>query len=273
MTAEMTVSQHRICLEVCVDSHHGIEEAVKGGADRLELCSALAVGGLSPSVALIDHAKQSAQDRGIPVVSMLRPRPGGFCYTSAEKAGMLQEVQRIATAGLDGIVVGALIETPSPSSNNHLKNTAPNTYWLDEAFLHDIVLECKRNSLSITLHRAIDLINDPVKAAVRAAEIGFDRILSSGGELDAASGLDMLTAMHNAVRGRLSIMPGSGISIDNLRRFLNAFELVDIHASCSTTSASDEALVNMGFAEATMKQTCAHKVSQLKHTLQNQTTL
>src|SRR5689334_17374550 len=159
-------------LEVCVESVSGVAAAVAGGADRVELCSALELGGLTPSAALLAHAVAT----GLPVHAMVRPRAGGFVPGPDELALMLDEIRRTAALGAAGVVVGALL----PDGR------------LDEAALARM-REAARD-LAAVLHRAVDLTPDPVAATARAVALGYDKVLSSGGARTAVGGAAVLRA-------------------------------------------------------------------------------
>jgi copper homeostasis protein len=198
-----------VVLEVCVDSLGGLQAAIAGGADRIELCAALDVGGLTPSAGLM----QAAAACPVPVMAMIRPRSGDFAYTAAEVALMRTDIAAARAAGLAGVVLGAT------------RGAA-----LDRDVLADLVASAQ--GLDLTLHRAVDLCDDAEAAVEAAMTLGFRRILSSGGAASAAQGLSRLAAMTAAARGRIAIMPGAGLSAEavGLLRPLGATE---IHASCS----------------------------------------
>ncbi len=229
-------------LEVCVDDARGLEAAIEGGADRIELCSALAVGGLTPSPGLIRLAAEAP----MPVYAMIRPRAGGFVYDAADLGQMERDIVRVAEAGLEGIVVGA--------------NRPDGT--LDDDVLKRLLAV---SHLPATLHRAIDLTPDPEAAVETAVTLGFERILSSGGEKTALEGLGMLERLARRAADRITIMPGSGISVENVEAFLESGLFREIHASCSSADAVGSAKeLALGFAVASPKRTDAEKVRALR---------
>ena len=156
----------RVLVEVCLDSAEGLAEAVAGGADRIELCAALAVGGLTPSAGLM----QAAARCPVPVLAMIRPRAGDFVFSPAEVAIMLADIAAARAAGLAGVVLGASL----PGGR------------LDRAILAR--LTDAASGLDLTLHRAFDLVPDIAPAIELAADLGFRRILTSGQAATAAEG-------------------------------------------------------------------------------------
>lgn len=200
----------RILLEVCVDDPEGLLAARNGGADRLELCSALALGGLTPSPALVSLAARE----GIAALSMIRPRAGDFVWTPAEVAAMEAEIAHLRTAGAQGVVVGASL----PDGR------------LDGAVLARLLRAAE--GLDVTLHRAIDLAPDPEEAVSLAVELGIPRILTSGGAARAVEGMDRLDRMMRSAAGRLTVMPGAGVAPEALPA-LSRLPLAEVHASCS----------------------------------------
>lgn len=235
----------RIALEVCVDSAAGVEAAVNGGADRLELCAALPLGGLTPSVALL----ALVADCPIPVMAMSRPRAGDFCWSPIERRSICIEIAQMRNAGVAGVVIGA-----SMSDGR-----------LDVAALADMIAAAE--GMDITLHRAIDLVPD-IDAAMRACvALGIRRVLSSGGEAKATGGMERLISMANY---GVSVMPGGGVSADNAGQFAERLPfLSEIHASCSTpiSAATHSKVKALGFQLAGARVTDAAVVRQLRSVL------
>lgn len=234
-------------LEVCVDTAEGLAAAIAGGADRIELCSALSLGGLTPSVGLMILAAKAP----IPVFAMIRPRPGDFVFSAVELETMQQDIAAAQSAGLAGVVLGA-------SNTDHTLNTN---------ILTDLMSSVE--GLGTTLHRAIDLTPDMKDAVEEAVELGFDRILSSGGQPTAFDGREMLYKMHLWAGGRIGIMAGSGVTEKSALKILQTAPLLELHASCSesvTTPLSKA--VEFGFSSETIKVTSAQKVAALKKAIQ-----
>jgi copper homeostasis protein len=232
-------------LEVCVDSAEGLAEAVAGGADRIELCAALALGGLTPSAGLMALAAQCR----VPVVAMIRPRAGDFVWTDAEVAMMEAEIATVRAAGLAGVVLGASL----PDGR------------LDVRVLRRLVVAS--TGLDLVLHRCIDLVPDMDAALEEAVALGFHRILTSGGEATAEAGAAQIAALVVRAAGRIAIMPGSGVTPDNAG-MLKGLGIAEIHASCSVSTPLAGRVVEMGFAPWVWRQASADRVRALRRALE-----
>lgn len=227
-------------VEICVDSPQGIAAAVRGGADRIELCAALALGGLTPSVGLMT----AAADCGVPVHAMIRPRAGGFRWSHADLTAMRDEVVAVGEAGLAGIVIGALDDRGG----------------LDLPALRALMTDAA--GLSVTLHRCIDLIEDRVTAMEQAIDLGIGCILTSGGAQRAVEGMGELGRLIDHAAGRITIMPGSGITaatVDDLR----GLSPLAIHASCGVSVKEDAEVVRLGFGPIDRRETSEQAVREL----------
>ena len=161
-------------LEICVDSLASARAAVSAGADRLELCSALAVGGLTPYTALLRQIRAESQ---IPVRCLMRPRAGDFLYTPEEVEQMRMQILELKKEGADGFVIGCL---------------TPNGY-LDKGALAPLIEAC--GDCGITLHRCIDVSADPEQTYRDAMDLGIDTVLTSGGASSCRGGKDSLRAL------------------------------------------------------------------------------
>jgi len=201
-------------LEVCVDTAEALAIAQAETLARIELCSALDLGGLTPSVGMM----QLAADSPVPVYAMIRPRGGSFVFTDQEEKIMLADIQAARTAGLAGIVLGA-----SQPDNR-----------LNADMLQRLSAAC--GPLRRTLHRAFDLVPDPFEALETAIALGFDRILTSGCALDAVSGIPVLKALVHEAKGRLSIMAGSGVTHANAKMIVRQTGVQALHGSFRTSS-------------------------------------
>ena len=184
-------------LEVCVDSTASALAAKRGGADRLELCADLVIGGTTPSLALLRQVKA---ETGLPVRALLRPRFGDFCYDHYELAQMEQSAAELVEAGADGIVTGVL--TPDGV--------------LDVDALRPIYAAARRAAaaagrpVACTLHRAFDVCRDPFAALAAAKELGLATILTSG------QGAELLRQLVEAAGSDVEILVGAGVSAGNL---------------------------------------------------------
>jgi copper homeostasis protein len=228
-------------LEVCVEDVAGLYEAIAGGADRIELCSALGLGGLTPSAGLM----QAAAETGVPMAVMIRPRAGSFLYTPDEITVMKADIATARSLGLGAVVFGA--------------NRAD--YTLDTLALGD--LAAASWGMEMVLHRAIDLCPDVETAVEEAIGLGFARILTSGGEVRAEDGIDRIARMIEIAAGRIAIMAGSGITVETWPAFED-LGLEEVHASCTQSAAGDPVLQVMGFEGAVLRQTDRARVAALK---------
>ncbi len=234
----------RIMLEICVDDAAGISAAATGGADRIELCAALGLGGLTPSAGLIALAAETA----LPTMVMIRPRAGDFVWSSAEMRAMRAEIAAVRAAGLAGVVIGASM----PDGR------------LDAAALAELVAQA--SGLDITLHRAIDLVPDVAEAMRLCQSLGIKRVLSSGGAKSAELGLGRLVEM---AKSGISVMPGGGVNSANLARFVEQLPLREIHASASALLPPplDPQITNFGFQPSGARSTDSAKVRALRQAL------
>lgn len=203
-------------VEICLETPQGIQAALSAGADRLELCAALDVGGLTPSMGLMRYAAQCP----LPALAMIRPRAGSFIFDTDEAAVMRDDIRAAHTAGLAGVVLGAL------RPDRHLD--------------HDLLLrlsdDCK--DMERTLHRAFDLTQDPFAELEFAISAGFTRILTSGQKPTAPEGADCLARLQEEARGRIIILAGSGVKADNASALIHRTGVAEIHASCRKPSVS-----------------------------------
>ncbi|MDO5611714.1 MAG: copper homeostasis protein CutC [Paracoccus sp. (in: a-proteobacteria)] len=199
----------RPILEICVDDPQGLAVACANGAERIELCAALAVGGLTPAPGLIALAR----DCGVPCHAMIRPRPGGFVYTPDELRAMQADIAAVQAAGLPGIVTGVSLP------DGQLDRDAM-------ARLRDA------SNGQATVHRAFDLAPDPFAALNMLVDLGFDRILTSGGAATAVAGADRIAALVQAAGGRIEIMPGGAVDTAAVPLLL-PLGVDALHASCA----------------------------------------
>ena len=187
-------------LEVCVDSYASAMAAVRGGADRLELCSALAVGGLTPSAALL---RQIRRVSSIPIRCLMRPRGGDFLYTPEGIEQMAMEIRELHLAGADGFVIGCLTADGS----------------LDREAMKPL-LEAASGA-GLTLHRCIDVSRDPVQTYRDAAEMGIDTVLTSGAAGNCVAGMETirtLLTLREEAQGP-EVLIGAGVSAKVIERF------------------------------------------------------
>lgn len=201
----------RVILEVCVDTPVGLARAITGGADRIELCSALALQGLTPAPGLMAIAAEAK----IPVYPMIRPRHGDFVYGPDDLDAIMRDIDAVRDAGLAGVVIGA--------------NTTSGA--LDVDVLSMLVAHAE--GLGVTLHRAFDLTPDPLAALETAIDLGFERILTSGGALNAMAGHETIAALVEQASGRIAILAGGGVNPANVAEIVARTGVREVHGSCS----------------------------------------
>jgi copper homeostasis protein len=190
-----------ILLEICCGSIDDAIQAEKGGADRVELCSALFLGGLTPSIGTIKEAKQRLK---IPVMAMVRPRGGGFCYTDAEFATMERDAEAAIESESDGVVFGILQDGGAIDVRRTKRMRQ---------------LIGKRQAV---FHRAFDVTPDPFKALEQLVDLGITRVLTSGQKDTVPEGVELIAELIERAGKRIEILPGGG----GLRPF-NMAEIID----------------------------------------------
>lgn len=208
---------HPVLIEVCVDSVASAVAAERGGAQRVELCSDLLEGGLTPSIGLIEAVRSRVS---IGVNPIVRPRPGDFCYSDEEIDIMRRDIAALKTAGADGVVFGIL------DSAGHID--VPRTRELVEL----------ARPLSVTFHRAFDMAADLDRALEDVCATGSDRILTSGGEQDSFHGIEAIARLVRAAGGRIQIMAGGGIGHHNAATILERTGVPEIHVGLATPVTS-----------------------------------
>jgi copper homeostasis protein len=195
-------------LEICCGSIDDAIQAEIGGADRVELCSALFLGGLTPSIGTIQEAKRRLK---IPVMAMVRPRGGGFCYTDAEFATMERDAEAALDAGADGVVFGILKE----DGRIDQRRSARMRKLIGE---HQAVF-----------HRAFDVTPDPFKALEQLIDLGITRVLTSGQKDSAPEGVELIAKLVGRARKRIEILPGGGIRPYNMNDIVRRTRCRQIH--------------------------------------------
>jgi copper homeostasis protein len=188
-------------VEVCVTALNSIKNAAAAGANRVELCSALGVGGVTPSAGLILEAVKLNL---LPIHCLIRPREGHFTYTSEEVTVVEQDILTAKELGCKGVVIGAL----TPEFHLDVKRLKR---W-----------KALAGDMYVTFHRAFDVVQEPLQALEQLIDLGFDCVLTSGQEEKAIQGFSALEEWNKKLGERIVIMPGSGISEKNCVQFKEA---------------------------------------------------
>lgn len=213
-------------LEICVNDIESAIKAEQAGADRIELCSNLAEGGITPSVGYVEFANNHLS---IPVFPIVRPRGGDFLYTDAEFEIMLHDVKQFAALGCKGVVLGIL------KANGEI----------DVQRTKKLVLAA--NTMEVTFHRAFDRTNNSVKALHDVIETGCKRLLSSGLYKTAYEGRMVLKQLVKDAANKIIIMPGSGVRSNNLKDLMHIIETSEFHSSASKKTGSSMLFKNTNF--------------------------
>ena len=204
----------RILLEVCVDSIDSALAADRGGADRIELCSSLLEGGLTPSPGVISTVLGKVS---LSVFVMIRPRGGDFCYSDDEFKAMEQDVLTAKQLGADGVVFGILTQEGRVDIDRSQR-------------LVDLA-----RPLKITFHRAFDMSRDLSEALEDLIRLRVDRVLTSGGEQNVELGQSMISNLQRQAKDRIIVMAGAGITENNVGQLVSITRVREIHASLKSS--------------------------------------
>lgn len=213
-------------LEIAVQDLIGAVTARNRGADRVELCSSLELGGITPSAGLIESVVSGVEPE-FPVHVLVRPRPGDFCYSPDDLDVMMEDVRRAVAAGAAGVVIGSL----------HRVKTG---LVIDRVVL-DLVVEAASGA-EVTFHRAFDLVDDLTRAAEDLVDGGVHRVLTSGRAADAHSGIGEIAELVRVADGRIEVMAGGGVRVGELA------ELVHKRVDAIHLSAKRVRQVNGGYS-------------------------
>lgn len=202
-----------IVVEICCGSYYDALMAKQGGASRIELNSALYLGGLTPSLATLLQVKK---DTDLTVICMLRNRGGGFCLKEEDYLILKEDCRLMLEHGADGIAFGFLTEDQT----------------IDLIKTKEIVTMIHSYHKTAVFHRAFDCVKDPILAINQLIEIGVDRVLSSGGKKTAIQGANLLSQLQQQYGNQIEILVGSGVNETNVKHLLDQTGVKQVHSSC-----------------------------------------
>lgn len=198
-------------IEACVDSYQSCVNATNGGADRLELCSHLIIGGCTPTIPVFKQVQRDCKNVKINV--LIRPRFGDFLYTEDEIEAMCEDIATFRDLGANGVVIGAL--TPDGDLDIEVMKR---------------MMACA-GDMDVTLHRAFDMTRDPFKTLEEAIELGCKTILTSGQQSNVVEGKDLLKEVYEKAAGRIDIMAGCGVKKWNIQEIHDHTGIVVFHTT------------------------------------------
>lgn len=240
-------------LEICAGSVESAIAARDGGAERIELCAALEIGGVTPSAGVITEARKV---EGLVLNVIIRPRGGDFLYNGYEVACMEKDICTCKRLGADGVVIGAL--------------TAEGD--IDTATCKRLIAAA--DGMSITFHRAFDMCRNPKEALEQLISLGCHRVLTSGQAATAEAGIPLLKELVEQANGRIIIMPGCGVNSGNAANILHATGAGEIHASARKSVGSGMLFRHRGVSmgnpdsdEYARKETDADEVRAIKESI------
>ncbi len=220
-------------IEIVVYNIESALRAQEGGADRIELCDNPAEGGTTPSFGTIEAVRQNVN---MDVYVMIRPRGGDFHYSNYEFHCMKRDIDQCQKISVDGVVFGIL--------------NADGT--LDKKRCKELIDRAR--PLKVTCHRAFDMTRDPFEAMEDCIEVGFHRILTAGHQTTALKGVDLIEQLISKAKGRIAIMPGSGVNENTVEELVRKTKATEIHFSATAFRESameyrNEAIAGMGSDE------------------------
>jgi copper homeostasis protein len=199
-----------VILEIAANSVASALAAQEGGAGRVELCTALELGGLTPSYGKIALAREKLT---IPLYVLIRPRAGDFLYSALECETMLRDIEACARTGCDGVVLGVL------NADGHV----------DMPRCRPLISTA--GAMGVTFHRAFDLVRDPLAALEDVIALGCERVLTSGAQASAVEGSVLIRDLVAQANGRLAVMLGAGVTVQNIVALAVATGAHEFHAS------------------------------------------
>lgn len=227
------VNENRI-IEICCGSYEDALAAFKGGAKRIELNSALYLGGLTPSLGALILTKKNTS---LKVISMVRPRGAGFCYSDEDFEVMKADAALLMENGSDGIAFGCLTSD----------------CMVDEKKTGEIINIIKKYNGEAVFHRAFDCVKDPYKAMEKLIELGAHRVLTSGQEQKAIDGICLLADLQKKYGDKIQILAGSGVNSSNALEIMEKTGISQVHSSCKDwkkDSTTEKENSSMSFAYA-----------------------
>ena len=210
---------NKIDLEICAQSLTSAVTAQAGGADGIELCTALEVGGLTPSAATIMEARRLLT---IKISVLIRPRSGDFCYSDLEFGLIKKDILFCKEHGINGVVVGVL----KPNQEYDMKRMTEIAYIA--------------RPMELTAHRAFDQTPDAAEALDQLIQMGYNKVLTSGQKGSVEEGKEVLKALVKQARGKILIMPGNGVTLENMEDILITSNALDIHMTAKKLIISDQ---------------------------------
>lgn len=229
-----------IVLELIATSAEDCVTIEREGGNRVELCSALALGGLTPSAALVQRARAATR---LPIMMMLRPREGGFCYSADEFAQMALDLKFGLAVGVDGFVFGCL----NADGSIDVRRTAH-------------LVELAKGAQTV-FHRAFDVTPDPAAALETLISLGVTRVLTSGGQASALAGAERIRRLQAQANGRIEILAGAGVRSEHVAELVRLTGVRQIHASASRVQVdpSTRAGPDLNFGGVTTPQGTGHR--------------
>ena len=201
-------------IEICCDNIYSCIAAETESVDRIELCSSLEMGGLTPSAGLI---KRSREVFSSDIHVLIRPRGGDFLYSTSDLKVILSDIDFCCESGIDGIVFGALNKDG----------------LIDSDLCEDIIDYVHEKGMSFTFHRAFDLTPNLLDSLNVLVKIGADRVLTSGGRVSAYDGRDTIAQLVKMGQGRIGIIAGGGVRSENVSEIVCSAGVREIHLSAS----------------------------------------
>lgn len=243
----------RILLETVASTADDCIAAETGGADRIELCAAISTGGLTASFGTLIEAKQRV---GIPVVAMVRPRAGGFCYSEEDFATMQRDAALLLEHGADGIVFGVL-----------------DSYGRVDADRCRKLLQIAAGKAGV-FHRAFDVVPDPSRALDELIELGFTRVLTSGQKKTAIEGSELIRSMIAQAGAQIEVLAGGGVRAHNVRQLVEVTHCTQVHMTAFSARIDASAFASRlslggvpGSPSSSYEQVDSEVVRQMRGTL------